>query len=151
MGAGTYFIHQADGFSYLVGLCQCFRILQQYIGIANQRPVGMTTAPANQAAFLKLIVFTIAVESGSTFIQPEVSSIRALFLQRPAELFTDLVGISGIVRLVAIYRDIRGNDCLLQTWVAVVIRLFNAGFVTAVQVVFLINIFTYAFDKGILL
>ena len=111
----------------------------------------MATAPANQAAFLKLIVFTIAVESGSTFIQPEVSAIRALFLQGPAKLFTDLVGISGIVRLVAIYRDIRGNDCLLQTWVAVVIRLFNAGFVTAVQVVFLINIFTYAFDKGILL
>ena len=63
-----HFIHQADGFSQLIGLRQCFGILQQYIGIANQRPVGMATAPANQTAFLKLIVLAIAVESRSTFI-----------------------------------------------------------------------------------
>ena len=111
----------------------------------------MATAPANQTAFLKLIVLAIAVESRSTFIEPEVSAIRSLFLQRPTELFTDLVGISCIIRLVAIHRHIRSDDSLLQTWVAVVIRLFNAGFVTAIQVVFLIDIFAYPFDKGILL
>ena len=42
----------------------------------------MATAPANQTAFLKLIVLAIAVESRSTFIEPEVSAIRSLFLQR---------------------------------------------------------------------
>ena len=111
----------------------------------------MATAPANQTAFLKLIVLAIAVESRSTFIEPEVSTIRALFLQRPTELFTDLVGISCIIRLVAVYRHIRSDDGLLQTRVTTVIRLFNTGFITAVQVIFLINIFANPFDKGIFL